>query len=285
MRRDGVRRPRRGSGGGHLKRNATGRGRSGFTLTELLVVVGLIAVLISLLLPVVNRVRAAANSAACLANLRQMNTAWTIYLTENRARLPHYMQNSPGTEVAYRGYWLGILESYRVQGESLLCPAAREPIPFSQAGFKGAGNVNYAWSGKWMGNFTVARLNTKIYRNSSYGYNDRLTIEGKYNIELPVARISQIRNLTEVPVFFDCAVLDAHPENGSLNLPVQPPHDLNGELPVGAENHWRFMLARHGRAINFGFADGSARRVPLEETYLLQWAATWEKYSLTLPPY
>jgi len=251
------------------------------------VVIGLIAVLISLLLPVVNRVRAAANAAACLANVRQMNTAWTIYLTENRGRLPHYMQSSPGTEIAYRGYWLGILENYRVRGESLLCPAAREPIPYSQPGNnKGAGNVNYAWSGKWMTPFSVGRLNTKIYREGSYGYNDRLTIENKFNIDVPVTRINQIRNLTEVPVFFDCAMLDAHPDNGNLNFPAQPPHDLNGEFPaVGGEAHWRFMLARHGRAINFGFADGSARRIPLEETYMLQWGAQWVKYTLTLPPY
>ena len=272
-------------------RRRTGQRRAGcttgFTITELLVVVGLIAVLISLLLPVLGRVRAAANSATCLANLRQMNTAWHIYLVENRGRLPHYAQSTPSVpEIGWRSYWPGVLETYRVQGDALLCPAAREPIPYNQAGLKGSGNVNYAWSGKWHTPGTVARLNSDIYRTSSYGYNDRLTPEGKFDpASTKVVRISQIKNVTEVPVFFDCSCIDAHPENWSVTIPAQPPHDLHGELPVGAPDHWRFLIARHGRAINVGFADGSARRVPLEETYMLQWAAIWEKYRLTLPPF
>jgi prepilin-type N-terminal cleavage/methylation domain-containing protein len=51
----------------------------GFTLTELLVVIGLIAMLISLLMPVLSKARSAANSAGCLSNLRQLGSAWQIY--------------------------------------------------------------------------------------------------------------------------------------------------------------------------------------------------------------
>jgi prepilin-type processing-associated H-X9-DG protein len=70
-----------------------------------------------------------------------------------------------------------------------------------------------------------------------------------------------------------------------IGIPVQPPHDLRGDLPINAPNHWRLMLARHGRAINVGFADGSGRRVPLEDLYMFQWQSPWEKYSLALPPF
>src|SRR5437879_4613526 len=42
----------------------------GFTLVELLVVVGIIAVVIGVLLPTLSKIRAAANSTVCLANLR-----------------------------------------------------------------------------------------------------------------------------------------------------------------------------------------------------------------------
>ena len=69
--------------------------RGGFTLTELLVVIGLIAVLVSLLLPVIAKARAAAHSAGCLSNLRQMGVAWTTYTTENRGRLMEYQTWSP----------------------------------------------------------------------------------------------------------------------------------------------------------------------------------------------
>jgi len=119
----------------------------GFTLTELLVVLGLIAVMISLLLPALGKARAAANSAACMSNLRQMGTGWTMYLTEHKGRLPEYVQFSTLTpEVAWHGYWLGILDSYNVRCATLLCPAADRVIPFNQ--FKGFGNVAYAWTGK-----------------------------------------------------------------------------------------------------------------------------------------
>jgi prepilin-type processing-associated H-X9-DG protein len=100
-----------------------------------------------------------------------------------------------------------------------------------------------------------------------------------------ITRINQVRNLSEVPAFFDCVLYDAQPGNYSATLPAPPPNDLRGELGPGAPQHWRFLLARHGRAINVGFADGSAKRVPLEETYMMRWSANWERYELKLPPF
>ena len=72
----------------------------GFTLVELLVVIGIIAVLISILLPSLSRAREAANRVACLANLRQLAAATLAYVAENRQRLPEAGAGN-GPESAY----------------------------------------------------------------------------------------------------------------------------------------------------------------------------------------
>lgn len=64
------------------------RKRGAFTLVELLVVIGIIAVLISILLPALNKARGQANKAKCLAGLRSLGQALSIYAAENKDRAP-----------------------------------------------------------------------------------------------------------------------------------------------------------------------------------------------------
>jgi prepilin-type N-terminal cleavage/methylation domain-containing protein/prepilin-type processing-associated H-X9-DG protein len=69
---------------------STGKGRrvAGFTLVELLVVIGIIALLISVLLPVLGRAREAGNTIKCASNLRTIGQGLAVYLSEFRGAYP-----------------------------------------------------------------------------------------------------------------------------------------------------------------------------------------------------
>ncbi len=62
--------------------------RAGFTLIEILVVIAIIAILASILFPVFKTARAAAHSASCQSNLKQLGLAFMQYSQDNGGRLP-----------------------------------------------------------------------------------------------------------------------------------------------------------------------------------------------------
>jgi prepilin-type processing-associated H-X9-DG protein len=223
-----------------------------------------------------------------------MGTGYTMYMANSRGHLMHFVWwgTPPLTpDYVWYSYWPGILDSHAVRGDVLLCPAAYDPA--TNAAGRGYGTSDAAWAGRLTANGSPIRFNATTYRDGSYGINRYLTLTdgtSGFGPNGSTTKITGVRNLCDVPLFMDCIWVDVQPQNGSATLPVESPPNLVGNLAYpGAggrtdqPEHWRFLLARHARGINMCMADGSARWVRLDETYMLRWREPWVGYRLKLP--
>lgn len=89
----------------------------GFTLVELLVVIGIIALLISILLPSLNKARAAANTVACASNMRQVGMMFRMYSNENKDRLPPGMYAHSAPSTAGEWSWHDYMDKFLTGGK------------------------------------------------------------------------------------------------------------------------------------------------------------------------
>lgn len=92
------------------------RSRTGFTLVELLVVIGIIALLISVLLPALQSARKQANTLKCLSSLRQIGTAYEMYANENKGYWPSARDRVQASTDNWHS-WTDLIERYMVKGK------------------------------------------------------------------------------------------------------------------------------------------------------------------------
>ena len=158
----------------------------GFTLVELLVVIGIIALLISILLPALNKARQSANEIACSSNLRQMGIAMTMYINES-GYYPGCYGRTTGTD--YLTTWAPRLSRYMNEETKVFwCPsrAPEQQWPSKlDVGAAYATQIDEGWGylvtsgGK--GRFLLKDTGAPGSQGFSYGYNDWGVVSKGYN--------------------------------------------------------------------------------------------------------
>ena len=254
-----ARRPAGGGGGG--------RRGAAFTLVELLVVIGVIAVLISLLMPALTKARKQARAVVCLSNLRQLHQAFTMYTVENRQRGFAYVATPDG-------FWMNQLRPQYAGVDGVrFCPEAVERNP---AWVWGA--TFYAW---WPIDFLGA--------DGSYGFNGWVydLYGGRENGQIsntgpdyrPYYLTPRSSESDRIPLFADSVWVDGFPKDDDQPPPGFTPEQ--GGQQAGVNQMYRFMVARHGRsaaaAANVVFLDGHGRTVPLAALWDLKWSAVFRR--------
>ena len=157
-------------------------GKKGFTLVELLVVIGIIAVLISILLPALSKARQAAIMLGCSSNLRQIGLAWVQYTNDSRGAWPNVglkLNNGAPTHSGSRPDGIlmesllapysgsnvildGAYNKLKVGGGIWICPATDFMV-----GVKPQNNMYF---GTWASNGTTANSYTFLYYHWGANY-------------------------------------------------------------------------------------------------------------------
>ena len=265
-------------------------GKPGFTLIELLVVIAIIAILASILLPVIAAAQKRASKIECISNLHQWGLAFQMYASENSDNMPigWYDPN---------GMWMVALLPYipncNLGGPICFCPTAITPRS-SLANFWVTTQTTYlAWGIMGTNGYAVGSSATPSGGTSnwgragmagSYGFNGWMSNPGATDAGDPEGsnywnKITVAGRVASAPLFGDCVWQGTNPN------PNDAPPTAPGTCAVAAAMPC-FCIPRHpGRSPeNMAFVDGSVNSVGLRQLWQLPWSKNWKPSSTILWP-
>lgn len=249
--------------------------KKGFTLIELLVVISIIALLLSILIPSLQKTKKLARSIVCKSNLKQWGVATFTYLADWDDR---FFGGNVGTGDPSQDWIEAMRAYYGSQDEFRVCPSAAKISAPEGQGVNGA----LAWGGrsKAWGILTGAGF---VDDYGSYAMNQWLcdptdAAADGFPPELFWRKSGNVKQPSQVPLFADGMWVDTRPR--AFDQPYPEPYDYD-QGPIGLSwSWWNTMqvvcLDRHMKQINSGFMDGSALTVGLKELWQLHWHLQWQ---------
>ena len=252
--------------------------KKGFTLIELLVVIAIIALLLSILMPSLQKVKEQARSAVCKSNLKQWGLCFSMYLVDNNEK---FAIGFGGTGASYFGY-IEKLEPYYDNGDLFTCLSAKkydnDPILTGKWG-----KTREAW---WYGKSAGPDADPDVV--GSYGINYWVQTvavtpdygDSSYYFERSTS--STGAPLSQVPLFADCVHIGGYP--GAPTANSNPPSSQEDDIGTWEMQMRRYAMKRHNDGINIVFLDQSIRGVGIKELWGLKWHKKYDTENLYTDP-
>ena len=225
---------------------SAGAPRRAFSLVELLVVIGIIAVLLAILAPALSGARRSAVRTQCLSNLRQMQIAQIAYASAHNHDLIAAGRGSRDVQ----GSWIGALEPFSGATLARRCPADQSPY-FDQP---------------------IPGVTPDAFRVTSYGINNYVSPTHVPAGSTPVRKITQVKNSSAVIQFVELAETASYA--GADHLHVQEFAQGGTPKAVLAIIEKQMAVGRHGGrrgqwdgVLNYSFLDGHAESLPAHAVY------------------